>query len=595
MPDSDDIEKWNDAELIAQITALRRMMDEAAGEGLTPDPATLALIRQVGNERERRRADRLREAATFATTRIIENSISANPGYRNPELHEKNKLALERMARELGVPLSIPPGTDLSIPEVYEELIIELYSFSEYLKDLQERQKRGEGPLAGMGTVERIGEALKRALTSGKLSEAVMAELRKLLDPKLLKMLPILLAVGVGLGALGAGGAFIMLAMSYGPIIWDLVKALMAAAEATTAAEFNAAVGALIKVFGAIGAEVVTTIGGVLLGKALKGAKRVLFPETPPNTARPPRGRTGKSGVSRRPQKPRRPIRPTWPDGRPRSYPRKRPPWLTPEKARRTHRKRLGLENPPDRVRGPTPSGGYRDPPGGEKSWFDVPENAGKFSRPSKTTGKKRELIFGDLGDLDMSTQSGIFGLTAWDGRIIINKVLKPAMKAFDESGIGDFDEYMTLRKKLIETLKHEGAHRRLRPHSLPEPLRGSAAKRLHDVYKESDIVRALDEIYGFGYGGSERRFDDFLEFWQGITTSFDPQHFFGLMRMGRAGPAMKQLPYLLDDDYFRMIGRDPDAWLRLVREGKLDFMEYLRALERFIARARAAKSKPLD
>jgi len=290
---NDELLELTDLALDEDIRRLRADIDvlriEAGGAADTAaDHEDMA---RLGSEQGRRRTEALVRNLQSGPTVDRDDSPGATTPIQNIERHNLRRMNLRQWAEQLGIPFHLPPGTDLSDEETWLEIQTDYYSFEIYLQELEERQARTSGALAGMDSTDRVIEAFRRAIDSGRLDDAVIDALSQLLSPETLKWLPLIIGLGAGLGMLGGGWALLAgLILAFGPAVYDFGRAIYAIVNAEKDEEYNAGVELLIRAIGNAGADLIITLSTFALGKGfrlLRNRRRPpgSTPDTPPRHA----------------------------------------------------------------------------------------------------------------------------------------------------------------------------------------------------------------------------------------------------------------------------------------------------------------------
>jgi len=329
--DGDVIRDLPDAELQGEIRRGQEELDELVREADGSPQATAEIERRraqldvLVRERLRREAERLqrglRSGQTVERPGLEEGGETVEgeehdhlAGKRDPDAHAKRVVVLEEWALELGVPYSVPPDVDLSDQPVYEEALTELYSLKVYFEELKEQQGRSSGWLQGAGSAERVLEAFRQVISSGRLDDEFAEQLSRLLDPEALKWLPVFIGLAAGLGWLGPGVVLVAgLVAAFGPAVWSMMSAIGAIVTAETEEGFARGVGELTEALAQLGVDILITLASFGIGRGIRAV----------------RGRVKGRGVSEggRPKTPPPPHPPAVPGTGP--APRRvRPPWF---------------------------------------------------------------------------------------------------------------------------------------------------------------------------------------------------------------------------------------------------------------------------
>lgn len=553
MPQDEALVELTDDALSAEIRRISTEID-GAPPGDERDAARRTLAAYAA-ERTRRQRDELIAALRSGPTVLMPSLADGYPAPRDPELHDKRRLILEAWARELGLPFGLLPGVDLSDDDVYDEIQTDFYSFAKHLEALKERQRQAGGRLAGMGSAERVMEAFRRAIDSGRLDDAVLEQLKSLLSPEALKWLPLMIGLGAGLGLLGGGWAILGgLILAYGPSVYDLASAIYHIVYAETEEEFAAAVEELEAFLGGVGADILISLASFGLGKGFRYLRKGKAAKAAGPASGRPRRRPGTAGAPERP--PRRfAPRPRTGVGLPPSAPRVRPPWLEPPPStaspRRARPRRLDGKLSREAAAMDPPL--YPRPNILSEERFDWPSNRRRFKEQGDA-----EIITGQTG--------GYRGVTSPEGRIIISDKLRDG-------------------EELLRVTRHELGHRKLRPAHLPEPARRLLGIRIGRLLETAHIIKALDEIFAFASEGGAvdlRRFRQaFADFLGHAPGAQHTRRQYGV----RHRRALREWSMLRRQPWFRLIHGQAETFLRMIEEGTLDLEPLVSRLEEFLRR----------
>lgn len=341
MPELDDVlADLTDEELQGEIRREQAELDDVLREA-DGSPQAVEEVRRrraridgLVRERLRREAERmsrgLRSGGTVDGPGVDEPPDPEGEedehlhGKLDPNAHLTRLRALEVFASELGVPCSVPLDVDLSDQAVYEEHMTELYSLKVLADEVAERQQQSGGWLQGAGSGERVMEAVRQVIASGRFDDAFVGQLSRLLDPEALKWLPLFIGLAAGLGWLGPGVVLVGgLVLAFGPAVWSLVSAVYDVVNAANEEEFAAAVGELTEALAQLSVDLVIALASFGLARGYrawrgpKGGSPEAGPKAPPPSRLPATAPAG-GAVPRR-------VRPPW-FGEPKSPLRTPPP-----------------------------------------------------------------------------------------------------------------------------------------------------------------------------------------------------------------------------------------------------------------------------
>ncbi len=314
-PNGEDPRERSDEELAREIKGIQETLDAIFREGGDGDDELAARLNALRLEQQRRKTQ-----ATIE--RVRSGPRSPTPPDDPIGYGDMRRQGLEQWARRLGLPFGLPPNVDLYDDEIFNEIVADLYTYELLVREIERRQGAAGGErIAGMGSVERVIEALWRAIGSGRIDDAVAEQLRGMLSPEALKFLPLLVAISAGAGLLGGGWAVLVaLLIAFGPAVWDFVDTMYAIITAETDEAFDQAVESLIRFLGGVGADILVALATYVAGRGMRWAiDRKRVSGTPSAT-------TGGTAPAPGPRPRRARVDPPWLEPAPRIFETPLPP-----------------------------------------------------------------------------------------------------------------------------------------------------------------------------------------------------------------------------------------------------------------------------